>query len=147
MGAAVGPVRVRVQVAAQGAAELRHVVGQRHQLAEGLLQPREVLGDLAGVRLHDRGPGLGADAAQVGERPGADPPVELVGTDRVDDGGRGAERRHPVRGLAGALQEEGDPPERGRGSEGGAQLAFLACLAVLFCAFRWAFAARLAARS
>jgi hypothetical protein len=48
-----------------------------------------------------------------------------------------------VRGLAGALQEEGDPPERGRGSQWSAQLAFLAFLAAFFCAL----AARLLALS
>ncbi|GAB3196303.1 hypothetical protein GCM10027261_18640 [Geodermatophilus arenarius] len=129
---------MRVQVAAEGGAELGDVVGQRHELGVGLLEPGQVLRHLAGVRLHDRGAGLGADAAQVGERARADPPVELLGPDRVDDGRRGAERGDPVRGLAGALQEEGDPPERGRGSERCAQLAFLAFLAAFF----WALAAR-----
>jgi hypothetical protein len=67
------------------------------------------------VRLHDRRTRLGPDAAQVRERPRPDPPVELLGPERVDDGCGGAEGRDAVGGLAGALQEEGDPPERGRG--------------------------------
>jgi hypothetical protein len=96
------------------------------------------------VRLHDRRAGLGPDAAEVGERPRADPPVELLGTERVDDGRGGAERRDAVGGLAGALQEEGDPPERGRGRERGTQREpFLYC----FSAFRWALAARFCALS
>jgi hypothetical protein len=109
----------------------------------GVLQAGEVLGHLTGVRLHDRRTRLGADAAQVGQGAGGDAAVQLALGQRVEDGGRGAERRDPVRGLAGALQEEGDPPERGRGREGRAQLAFFACLAAFFCAF----AARLAALS
>jgi hypothetical protein len=59
----------------------------------------------------------------------------------VDDGGGRAEGAHPVAGLAGALQEEGDPPERGRGRERRAQC--LTLFAAFFCAFAarfWAFA-------
>jgi hypothetical protein len=67
------------------------------------------------VGLDDRGGGLRADAAQVGEGPRADPAVELTLGQAVDDRGRGAERLDPVRGLAGALQQEGDPAERTRG--------------------------------
>jgi hypothetical protein len=133
-----------VQVTTQQRAELRDVVGQRHQLAVGLLEAGQVLGHLAGVRLHDRRTRLGPDAAQVGQRPGPDPPVELLGAEGVDDGRGGAEGRDAVRGLAGALQEEGDPPERGRGRERVAQReAFLYC----FSAFRWALAARFCALS
>jgi hypothetical protein len=61
------------------------------------------------VRLHDRGRRLGADAAQVGERPRPDAAVELAVGEPVDDAGRGAEGGDAVRGLAGALQQEGDP--------------------------------------
>ena len=49
----------------------------------------------------------------------------------------------PVAGLAGALQEEGDPPERGRGREWCAQLlTFLACFLAAFFARFCALAAR-----
>ncbi len=66
----------------------------------------------------------------------------------VDDRRGPAERLDPVAGLAGALQEEGDPPERGRGCEWLAQLltllaCFLAAFFARFCALAarfWAFA-------
>jgi hypothetical protein len=67
------------------------------------------------VRLDDDGGGLRADALEVLERVRADLQVELLRGQPGDDGRGRAEGRNPVAGLAGALQEEGDPPERGRG--------------------------------
>jgi hypothetical protein len=128
---------VRVQVTAQRGPELGDVVGQRNQLGVRPLELGQVLGDAARVRLDDRGRRLGADALEVLEGVRPDPAVELGGVEGVDDRGGGAERADPVAGLAGALQEEGDPPERGRGRERCGQLrtcfaAFLACFDAFF---------------
>jgi hypothetical protein len=119
--AAIGPVGMHVQVTAQGGPELGDVVGEGDQLAQVLFQPGEVVGDLPLVRLHHDGGGLRADALEVLEGVRPDLQVELVLAEPVDDGRGGAEGTDPVAGLAGALQEEGDPPERGRGRERGAQ--------------------------
>jgi hypothetical protein len=69
------------------------------------------------VRLDDHRRRLRPDALEVLQGVGANLQVELVGGEAVDDRGGGPERLDPVTGLAGALQEEGDPPERGRGRE------------------------------
>jgi hypothetical protein len=146
--AAVGPVGVHVQVPAQRGPERGDVVGHRGRLGGGLLERREVVGHLALVCLHDDGRRLRPDALEVLERVRADLEVELLVGEPVDDCGGRAERRHPVTGLAGALQEEGDPPERGRGRERCAQcLTFLACFLAAFIAFFCALAARLDACS
>ncbi len=138
-----------MKVAAQGGPELGDVVGQGDQLGVGLLQLGQVLGNLTFVRLDDDGGRLGADAFEVLQRVGADLEVELLVAEAVDDRRGRAERAYPVAGLAGALQEEGDPPERGRGRERGVQLdipqerVFFRRFSVLRCAFAarfWAFA-------
>jgi hypothetical protein len=130
---------VQVQIASEGGPELGDVVGQGDQLGVGLLQLGQVLGNLTLVRLDDDGGRLGADAFEVLQRVGADLEVELLVAEAVDDRRGRAERAYPVAGLAGALQEEGDPPERGRGRERSAQL--LTFLADFFARF-WALAAR-----
>ncbi|MCW2677942.1 MAG: hypothetical protein JWR70_2982, partial [Modestobacter sp.] len=63
-------------------------------------------------------------------------PVELGVVQAGDHGGRRPEGLHPVGRLAGALQEEGDPPERARRRlrRPGQDLIFFACFAALFCA-------------
>jgi hypothetical protein len=127
---------VGVQVAAQRGPVLGDVVGHRHELGVRLFQLRQVLGHLTLVRLDDDGRRLGADALEVLERVRPDLQVELLVAQPVDDGGGRAERLDAVRGLAGALQEEGDPPERGRGRERSAQLVtFLSFFSAFFCAF------------
>jgi hypothetical protein len=115
--AAVGPVGVRVQVALERRAQGCGVVGQRGQLGVGLFERGEVGRDAAAVRLEDDGGGLVADPLEVGEGLGAHPPVQLGVVQAGDDGGRRPERLDPVGRLAGALQEEGDPPERARGCQ------------------------------
>jgi hypothetical protein len=93
------------------------------------------------VRLDDDGRGLGADALEVLQGVGADLEVELLVAEAVDDRRGRAEGLDAVAGLAGALQEEGDPPERGRGRERCAQcLTFLADFFWAFAARFWAFA-------
>jgi hypothetical protein len=135
---------VGVQIAAQRGAQLGDLVGERGEFGVGLLELLQVGGDLTAVRLDDDGRGLVADALEVLERGGADPAVELGVVQAGDDGGRGAEGLDSVGRLAGALQEEGDPPERGRGGElPGQGFNFFACLVAFFCAF----AARLEAFS
>jgi len=125
-----------VQVAAQRGAQVGDLVGERGELGVGSLELGQVLRDVAAVRLDDDGGGLVADALEVLERAGADPAVELGVVEGGDDGGRGAEGLDPVGRLAGALQEEGDPPERGRGGELlGQGFSFFACFEARFCAF------------
>jgi hypothetical protein len=93
------------------------------------------------VRLDDDGRGLGADALEVLQGVGADLEVELLVAEAVDDRRGRAEGLDAVAGLAGALQEEGDPPERGRGQERCSQcLTFLADFFWAFAARFWAFA-------
>ncbi len=104
------------------------------------LEVGQVVGHLTGVRLqHDRG-GLGPDALEVGQRPRADPAVQLGVGEPLDHVRRRPEGRHPVGGFAGALQEEGDPPERVRGRHGQRPTDFVADFACL-AAFFWALAA------
>jgi membrane protein implicated in regulation of membrane protease activity len=76
-----------VQVTAQSGAELRDVVGQRHQLGELLLETGEVVGHLALRRLDDDGRRLGADAPEVLEGVRPDAPFQLGVVHRVDDDG------------------------------------------------------------
>jgi hypothetical protein len=84
------------------------------------------------VGLDDDAGGLRADALEVLQGVGADLEVELRLVEPVDDRRGGPEGLDPVAGLAGALQEEGDPPERGRGREWFAQR--LTLFAAFFCA-------------
>src|SRR3712207_6596748 len=120
-----------------------------------LLELAQVLGHLSPVRLDDHARRLRPDALEVLLGVGADLQVERRLVEAVDHRRRGAEGLHPVAGLAGAHQEEGDPPERGCGRERCGQRPTL--FADFFCAFAarfWAFArlfsvlsaARLAAR-
>jgi hypothetical protein len=134
---------VGVQVALERGAQRRGVVGQRGQLGVGLLERRQVGGDLTAVRLDDDGGGLVADALEVLQRPGADPAVQLRVVQAGDDGGRRPEGVDPVGRLAGALQEEGDPPECARWGERcpGQDLSFFACFAAFFCALAARFVA------
>jgi hypothetical protein len=134
---------VRVQVTAQRLAERSGVVGERREVGVLLLEAGQVGGDLAAVCLGDDRRGLVADPLEVGEGLQSDAPVEVGVVQAGDDGGRRPEGLDPVGRLAGALQEEGDPPERARGVELLAQdLSFFVCLAARFCALAAFFDAR-----
>ena len=116
--AAVGPVRVHVQVAR---AARRGTRRRRRPAAPARRRPAR-----ASARYSGTSPlcAWTTTAAVLGPTPLRSLSVfvrilqvELVVVQAVDDGGGGAEGLHPVAGLAGALQEEGDPPERGRGRQ------------------------------
>ncbi len=104
--AAVGPVRVRVQVALERSAQRGGPLADRG-VAERL-DPAQVDRLLAGQRLGDHRRGDLADAGQLGQRARPDPVGQLGRAGGGDRAGRRAEGPNPVGGLQGALEAEGD---------------------------------------
>ena len=107
--AAIGPIGVRVQVAA----ELRAQRVARFGTGLGRVgeQILEVLRRLAAQRLGDHGRGLLADVGNVGEATGVGEPLQLFGRNARDRRGRALERLLAIRGRAPAHQELRDALE------------------------------------
>ena len=108
--AAVGPVGVGVQVAAQPGAQLLAARGQR---AGGRLEPDQALGDDPVARVGDDRGGARADAGQLGERAVGGATAYLVLGQRQDRARGLAEGLDPAGLLALALHQERDPAQGG----------------------------------
>ena len=113
--AAVGPVRVGVQVATERGPQLPAARRQRPDV--GGLELRQPLGDLPAHRSRDHLPRARADAGQLGEAVLGHQSGDLVGRQRQDRRGGLAEGLHLEGVLAAPLQQEGDPSERGDGTQ------------------------------
>ena len=107
--AAVGPLRVQVQIGLQLRAHRRTGRGQR---ARGLLQLDQVRRGRAVHRLEDDGLGLRPDPRQLGQRPGPAAGPHLGRRQRRDRVGRPPVSLHPMRRLPVALQVVPDRPQR-----------------------------------
>jgi hypothetical protein len=108
--AAVGPVRVRVQVAAEQGVQLAAALDQRTTVLG--LQRGEPTGHLAPDRGRDHLGGAGADARDVGDGPGLDAGPDLLVTEGQDRRGGVAVGLDLVGLLAAPLEQEPDPAQR-----------------------------------
>ena len=108
--AAVGPVGVHVQVAAQRAPDRIARIGAG--LDRVLFERREVRGRPPRERLRDDGRGLLADVLEIAQPPDRGEAPELVLGDVAHRDRGAAEGLHPVARLAAAFEQRRDPIQR-----------------------------------
>ena len=108
--AAVGPVGVHVQVAAQRGPDRVPRVASRLDDVE--LELREVRRRLAGEGLGDDGRGGVADVGEVAQPASFGQALQLLDGNVADRDGGAPERLHAVAGLAAPLEQRRDAGER-----------------------------------